>query len=72
MCSIGSYLLSVFVGISVFGKMACIGWAPTIGGLSLTASGKKDGPAAPYQLDYLAFFYGKLDPLAISFGYVIG
>jgi nucleobase:cation symporter-1, NCS1 family len=37
-----------------------IGWVPTVGGLSLTASGKKDGPAALYQLYYLAFFYGKL------------
>ncbi|TLD11019.1 hypothetical protein PgNI_05440 [Pyricularia grisea] len=39
------------------------GWAPTIGGLVVTVSGKGEGPAALYQLYYMAFFVG----LAISF-----
>ncbi|TLS26082.1 hypothetical protein PpBr36_06885 [Pyricularia pennisetigena] len=39
------------------------GWDPTIGGLIATVSGRGDGPAALYQLYYVAFFVG----LAISF-----
>ncbi|KAH9436015.1 hypothetical protein MCOR02_004925 [Pyricularia oryzae] len=39
------------------------GWAPTIGGLIATVSGGGEGPAALYQLYYVAFFAG----LAISF-----
>ncbi|KAJ0109435.1 hypothetical protein J7T55_000360 [Diaporthe amygdali] len=34
------------------------GWAPTIGGLVLTAGGNKDGPKALYQLYYMAFLVG--------------
>ena len=38
------------------------GWAPTIGGLVLTAGGKTDGPRALYQLYYMAFLIGKYSP----------
>lgn len=34
------------------------GWAPTIGGLVMTAGGKTDGPKALYQLYYMAFLVG--------------
>ncbi|KAI7782198.1 Allantoin permease [Diaporthe eres] len=34
------------------------GWAPTIGGLILTAGGNKTGPKALYQLYYMAFLIG--------------
>ena len=34
------------------------GWAPTIGGLIVSAQGKKDAPKAIYELYYIAFFIG--------------
>lgn len=34
------------------------GWAPTIGGLIVSAQGKKDAPRAVYELYYMAFFIG--------------
>lgn len=34
------------------------GWAPTIGGLIVSAQGKKDAPRAVYELYYIAFFVG--------------
>jgi NCS1 family nucleobase:cation symporter-1 len=35
------------------------GWAPTVGGLVLTAGGNTGGPKALYQLYYMAFLVGK-------------
>jgi nucleobase:cation symporter-1, NCS1 family len=35
-----------------------VGWAPTVGGLALTANLKTTGPRALYELYYVAFFYG--------------
>lgn len=45
------------------------GWAPTVGGLILTAGGDKDGPQALYQLYYMAFLVGEYSSPASSSSY---
>lgn len=44
------------------------GWAPTIGGLIVSAQGKKDAPRAVYELYYIAFFVGFFISFVLFYG----
>ena len=41
------------------------GWAPTVGGLSVTVQGKQLEPRALYEMYYISFFLGEL-PFVLS------